>query len=164
MPLERSSVWREAQLEVARLELDGLPGDGQMEPVGWHFPNANEHDVSQRALVAIAIQRRVRGELSRVALRVMRELALLHDVPFGRILEDDPNLRLPMELQTISASLLAYAQGAPFRLSKAENRLLKARYIHLSAHWSPSYGAMVNKPAPNRRLTYSNKPEEGQPQ
>lgn len=164
MPLERSSVWREAQLEVARLELDGLPGDGQMEPVGWHFPNANEHDVSQRALVAIAIQRRVRGELSRVALRVMRELALQHGVPVDILNAEDRRFEIPGELHPIATKILAYAQGAPLHLSKEDNRLLRTRYIHLSAHWTPSSGVMVNKPAPNRRLSYSNKPQQGYPE
>ena len=59
---------------------------------------------------------------------------------------------------------MAYALGSPSGLTAEDERLLWARYIHLSAHWTPSKGLLLNKPAPNRRLVYNNKPQEGYPQ
>jgi type VI secretion system secreted protein VgrG len=53
--------------------------------------------------------------------------------------------------------------GQGERLSAAEEQHLHAHYIHLSEHWTPSKGLLINKPA-NRRQAYSNKPQEGYPE
>ena len=42
--------------------------------------------------------------------------------------------------------------------ARADERRLRAR---LSAHWTPSNGLLINKPAPNRRRAYNNKPQGG---
>ena len=64
----------------------------------------------------------------------------------------------------ISEKIMAYALGSPSGLTADDERLLWARYIHLSAHWTPSKGLLLNKPAPNRRLAYNNKPQGDYPQ
>ena len=33
-----------------------------------------------------------------------------------------------------------------------------------AAHWTPSKGVLVNKPAPNQRLMFNNKPQTGYPE
>ncbi|MNJ72900.1 hypothetical protein D3C77_696190 [compost metagenome] len=105
----------------------------------------------------------MRGELSRVYLQAMHELASRHAVPFKRIPETDKTA-IPGDLQPIAEKILAATQGQALRLSSDEERHLHARYIHLSAHWTPTAGLLLNKPAPNRRLAYNNKPQGGYPQ
>ncbi|EXF44580.1 Rhs element Vgr protein [Pseudomonas sp. BAY1663] len=72
--------------------------------------------------------------------------------------------KLPAELQNIADKLMAYAQGGRYGLDEEDERLLWSRYIHLSAHWTPSRGLLISKPAPNVRLTYNNKPQQGYPE
>ena len=69
-----------------------------------------------------------------------------------------------VDLQTINEKLLTYAQGSRYTLSEEQERLLWATYIHLSANWTPVKGLLLNKPAPNRRLAYNNKPQQGYPE
>jgi hypothetical protein len=53
---------------------------------------------------------------------------------------------------------MPYALGSPSGLTAEDERLLWARYIHLSAHWTPSKGLLLNKLAPNRRVACNNSP------
>ncbi|MDZ4334707.1 MAG: DUF2235 domain-containing protein, partial [Pseudomonas sp.] len=165
-PLERSRAWRETQEAIDLLEQRGLPGEGEIKPAKWFIAvpgRANENSQTQRAMVAAAITRTVRGELSRVYLRVMRELAAQNEVPFKPV----PNttaVAIPDDLQAIAEKIMAQAHSAMGRLSPAEERHLHARYIHLSAHWTPSKGLLINKPAENQRAVYSNKPHKGYPE
>ena len=165
-PLERSRAWRETQEAIDLLEQRGLPGEGEIEPAKWFIAvpgRANENSQTQRAMVAAAITRTVRGELSRVYLRVMRELAAQNEVPFKPV----PNttaVAIPDDLQAIAEKIMAQAHSAMGRLSPAEERHLHARYIHLSAHWTPSKGLLINKPAENQRAVYFNKPHKGYPE
>ncbi|MCY1287706.1 hypothetical protein D9M68_794160 [compost metagenome] len=93
----------------------------------------------------------------------MHELALQHDVPFKEI-PGTLQFAIPADLQPIAEKILAYAQGGPTTLTLQDNQLLQSRYIHLSANWTPTYGVLVSKPAPNRRLVFANKPQEGYPE
>ncbi|BCG24505.1 hypothetical protein TUM18999_26960 [Pseudomonas tohonis] len=165
-PLDATPAWLEAQHEVSRLQSLGLPGDGEIRINAW--PVQGTHPDQERtglqALVGVVLQRKVRGELSRVALRAMRELGVKHGVPFDVINDDDQRFELPADLRPIAKKILAYVQGAPSRLSPDDLRHLRARYIHLSAHWTPSKGLLISKPAPNQRLVFNNKPQAGYPQ
>lgn len=106
---------------------------------------------------AIRSEREVRGELSLVYFRIMRELAVRENVPFESIDENDNQTALPNELVPIAAKLQAYALGDTSLpgLTDAELALLYGRYIHLSAHWNTSVGKtnaglpiiFVNRPA-----------------
>jgi len=91
----------------------------------------------KKVYAAASIERPVRGELSLVYLRIMRELALRHDVPFKQI-PDTPALRLPEELEPIHTKLQAYALGDTQieGLTIEERAMLRSRYIHLSASWN----------------------------
>ncbi|WP_236206730.1 phospholipase effector Tle1 domain-containing protein [Pseudomonas tohonis] len=165
-PLDATPAWLEAQHEVSRLQSLGLPGDGEIRINAW--PVQGTHPDQERtglqALVGVVLQRKVRGELSRVALRAMRELGVKHGVPFDVINDDDQRFELPADLRPIAEKILAYVQGAPSRLSADDQRHLWARYIHLSAHWTPSKGLLISKPAPNQRLVFNNRPQAGYPQ
>ncbi|MCY1295486.1 hypothetical protein D9M70_448300 [compost metagenome] len=165
-PLERSMAWRHAEQETLSLEARGLPGNGQLSPIHWDVPQPQwEGDdlQSERVLVAVAIRRTVYGDLSLVALRAMHELAIQHDVSFKAI-PDTPPFFIPADLQPAAEKILAYVLGGENALTKADNRLLHARYIHLSSNWTPTSGLLINKPAPNRRLVFNNKPQEGYPE
>jgi len=98
-----------------------------------------------------------------VYLRVMRELAVKYTVPFMDI-PVTPSTAIPADLSTIADKIAAYARGGANTLTAAERQLLHAKYIHLSANWTPVKGLLVNKPASNVRLIYNNKPQEGYPQ
>ncbi len=106
------------------------------------------------------------GELSLVYLRIMRELAVRHDVPF-KVIPDLPALRLPEELEAIHKKLQAYALGETTveGLTIKERALLRSRYIHLSAHWNAAKDlnssdmefVFINRPADkNRRVVHPN--------
>jgi len=112
----------------------------------------------------VTIDRQIRGELSLVYLRVMLELAVQQGVPFDFIDDRENATALPEELQKIAPKLMAFAKGDSCDLNENDERLLRRRYIHLSAHWKPTSGLLISKPAPNVRLVYSNKPQQGYPE
>ncbi|NQD94110.1 DUF2235 domain-containing protein, partial [Pseudomonas sp. CrR25] len=167
VPSDHTAAAREAWRDCEAWEARGLPGQGLMRPRIWRKALPHDRRSGQEredaVYATLPIERRVRGELSLVYLRVMRELALAYGVPF-RDIPATTEFQIPAELQPISEKIMTYALGSPYRLSGEDERQLWARYIHLSAHWTPSKGLLLNKPAPNRRLAYNNKPQGGYPQ
>ncbi len=112
-------------------------------------------------------EREVSNGLALVYFRVMRELAVRHNVPFNEIDNDDPTLLLPSELKVITEKLSAYAVGesASIDLTREELALIYQNYIHLSANWNAVKGwdnssidvFFVNRPADNfKRKVYPN--------
>jgi type VI secretion system secreted protein VgrG len=174
----RSGAYLAAEKEVFAwyekgvVEFDG-PGN-ELRVALWERalpPSRDKKGINpgpEKEVFAVArIERPVRGELSLVYLRIMRELALRHDVPFDIIDEHDPKLALPTELEPIHKKLQAYALGKSSveGLTIAERALLRSRYIHLSAHWNAykdlnSSGmniVFVNRPANNnKRVVHPN--------
>lgn len=126
-------------------------------------------DQKKYALAAPRIRRTVHGHLSRVYLRVMHALALEAGVPLDFIDEFDAQLALPDELTTISEKLLSWARNGSGALTAAEERLLRQRYIHLSANWNASVGdgssvldvVFINAPAEGARTQYTDSPKGG---
>ncbi len=120
-----------------------------------------KQDPQKQVYAAARIERPVHGELSLVYLRIMRELAVMHDVPFDAIDENDPKLSLPEELILIHTKLEAYALGKSSveGLTIKERDLLRSRYIHLSAHWNAAKNlnssdvniVFINRPAKNNQ-------------
>ncbi|MNZ38421.1 PAAR motif protein [compost metagenome] len=165
---ERTVAWRDTEREGLAWLQRGLPGDGELRVDCWTTPLPRERRIDQggeeRVHAALAIRRRVRGELSLVYLRVMRELAAKHGAPLDPVDESDPYMLIPADLQVIAAKIMAYARGGADTLTAEDNTVLHARYIHLSAHWTPSAGLLVHKPAPHARLVFNNRPQEGYPQ
>ncbi len=127
----------------------------------WHVDVANnaKGDVShtKRVYAAVSSQREVRNDLALVYLRIMREVAVQHGVPFREVPNEDKRLALPSELLPIHEKLMAYALGksGSYGLSPAEETLLYQRYIHLSAHWNP-----VTHPSAERDTLFTNRPGE----
>jgi type VI secretion system secreted protein VgrG len=160
-----------AWYEKGVIDFDG-PGN-ELQVALWERPLAQSRErggsntVPQKQVFAAAsIERPVHGELSLVYLRIMRELAVRHDVPF-KLIPDTPALRLPEELEPIHQKLLAYALGETTveGLTLEERALLRSRYIHLSANWNAAKGlnssdmniVFINRPAKNnQRVVHSN--------
>lgn len=121
-----------------------LPAQADVRLCTWQVADedhrARREAPYKRVFAAVSQTRDVPGQLSRVYLSIMRELAVRHGVPFAAI----PNewlAQIPAQLQPISAALHAYALGesAELQLSAAQAEVLQ-RYIHTSAHWNPAAG------------------------
>ncbi len=169
-PPKHTYASRETWRQHHQWEALGLPGEGLMRPKVWasRKPVFRERGFQRPpedvVYGLLPIERRVRGELSLIYLRVMRQLAVQYGVPFDFIDEQESATAMPHELQKIADQLLAYAQGGRYGLDEEDERLLWSRYIHLSAHWTPSRGLLISKPAPNVRLAYNNKPQQDYPE
>lgn len=164
-PLEHSPAWQRALKEADRLMGRGLPGSGELRPIAWRAAQPKHERgmvPSERWMVAVAMDRTVYGDLSKVALRAMHEAAVKFEVPL-KALPADAAFQLPDDLVPIAEKLLDYARGASNRLTHEEERHLMGRYIHTSAHWVPTVGLLLNKPT-NQRLAYNQRPQEGYPE
>ncbi|WP_313476355.1 phospholipase effector Tle1 domain-containing protein [Stutzerimonas kunmingensis] len=165
-PTERTHAWRETERQYEKWKAFGLPEDQlkkDVRRIRKLHPRGVNHPPEDWVLGLVTIERPIRGELSLVYLRVMRELAAEHGVPVKAV-PDTPSLAIPFELQDIAKKMMAYANGSRYDLNEDEEHLLRSRYIHLSAHWKPTSGLLISKPAPNVRLVYNNKPQQGYPE
>ncbi|WP_166221909.1 type VI secretion system tip protein TssI/VgrG [Pseudomonas atagonensis] len=145
----------EAPGSQLRLALWERPVTSQMEKGNYG------QEAQKQVYAAASIERPVHGELSLIYLRIMRELAVMHDVPFEAIDENDPKLSLPEELIQIHTKLEAYALGKTTveGLTIKERALLRSRYIHISAHWNAAKGlnssdvdiVFINRPTKDRK-------------
>lgn len=121
----------------------------------------------KRVYAAIYREREVRGHLSRVYLRIMRELAVRAQVPFAELDERAAAFWLPQELQGISDKLHDFALGRSEEpgLTREQRQLLEARYIHASAHWNALKGLRnseldvlyIDRPAEGGRVMHGNR-------
>ena len=98
----------------------------------------------------------MRGELSRVSLRIMHAKALESGAPFDILNEHDSRFSIPTDLQPIASKVITAAMaGKSAVLSNSEKRYLHGRYIHASANWNAQWGFFPNKPrADNQRAIY----------
>jgi len=165
-PTELTHAWRETERQYEKWKAFGLPEDQlkkDVRRIRKLHPRGVNHPPEDWMLGLVTLERPIRGELALVYLRVMRELAAEHGVPVKSI-PDTPVFALPFELQDIAKKMMAFANGSRFDLNEDEERLLRSRYIHLSAHWKPTRGLLISKPAPNVRLVYNNQPQQGYPE
>jgi len=165
-PTELTHAWRETERQYEKWKAFGLPEDQlkkEVRRIRKLHPRGVNHPPEDWMLGLVTIERPIRGELALVHLRVMRELAAEYGVPVKSI-PDTPVFALPSELQDIAKKMMAFANGSRFDLNQDEERLLRSRFIHLSAHWKPTSGLLISKPAPNVRLVYNNQPQQGYPE
>jgi type VI secretion system secreted protein VgrG len=167
-PVESSPEWHAALAQAEALRASGLAGDGSIEVKAWKVPPPSRGPAQmmyEKYLLALVLDRPVRGELALVSLRLMRELGVRHGVPF-EAMETRPDLALPEELQSTAANIVEQAlAGSNVSLDPEQEQLLVGRYIHQSSHWTPKGGLMINKPAPGkRRNVYTNTPQKAYPQ
>lgn len=144
--------------QEARRWLAYVPPEG-LDIATWSVqtqPRTRDTPAEKRVYAAISGEREVRGELSLVYLRIMREWAVRTGVAFDPIDPNDKRMALPVELQPIAAKLQAFALREVFTpLTGEEVALLRRRYIHLSANWNAIKGwnnsalgaVFINRPA-----------------
>jgi len=166
-PVESTHAWRETSRQYEKWKALGLPEDQlkkEVRRIRKLSPGGVNRPPEDWLLGLVTIDRPIRGELALVYLRVMRELAVQQGVPFDLIDEWENATALPEELQEIARKLMAFSKGDSYDLNENDERLLRRRYIHLSAHWKPTSGLLISKPAPNVRLNYNNQPQQGYPE
>nr|WP_256675662.1 DUF2235 domain-containing protein [Pseudomonas sp. R5(2019)] len=158
LPDEQSTAFVDAQagLEQARAQWQAYGFVLQVAHWSRDQPYDRHRDLhpEKRVYAALQGERQVQGDLSRVYLAIMRELALREQVP---LVEISPPLAPCEALQPIAAKLMGFALGdtGTAALSEAEEALLKRNYIHLSAHWNAAKGlnssaldaAFLNRPS-----------------
>ncbi|PYB69288.1 type IV secretion protein Rhs [Pseudomonas sp. LB-090624] len=142
-------------------------GEPRPRVLTWEEPIAGGRpsEAQKQVYAALYREREVAGQLSRVYLSVMRELAIRAGVPFAP-LGGQAEHRLPDELLPISRKLHAFALGETRQpgLSEDEQQLLRDKYVHASANWNAVKGLrnsvldvlFVNRPAAGGRVMHAN--------
>jgi type VI secretion system secreted protein VgrG len=167
--VESHAAWGLAEADAKVLRESGVAREGLITVKAWPAatnPRGKAEPVLQDYWITVLLERPVHGELSLIALRVMREMGVRHGVPFEVITETDNRFKLPDELLPIAKRILQRVMTDRLvRLESEEEALLRARYIHLSAHWTPLGPFLLSKPAPlNRRNVHLNRPQPGYPE
>lgn len=171
-----SPAWLESESDLRAIDasqwFDPLDREASLRVEGCErYPGAGSNKVGVKAvLAAVSLERRVFGHLSRVYLRVMHELACAEGVPLDPI-PDSPELSLVPELEVVAQKLIAYAKGDPYTLDESEQRMLRQRYIHRSAHWNAAVGnggslsdaVFIHAPQSGGRVHHPNVSQPGYP-
>ena len=165
MPAGQSRVHASVSALLATVFADrGKPAP---QVLTWEEPVAGTRpgEAQKQVYAALYLEREVAGQLSRVYLSVMRELAVRAGVPFAP-LGGQVEHRLPDELRVISRKLHAFALGETGQpgLNEQEQQLLRDRYVHTSANWNALKGLrnsvldvlFVNRPAIRGRVVHGN--------
>ncbi|MBC3489219.1 DUF2235 domain-containing protein [Pseudomonas sp. SWRI100] len=141
-------------------------GEPRPRVLTWEQPIAGgkPDEAQKQVYAAVYRERDVAGHLSRVYLSIMRELAVRGGVPFAELGDDEAH-RLPDDLLDISRKLHGFALGSrpDAGLTEDEQRLLRDKYIHTSAHWNPVKGLrnstldvlFVNRPGEAGRVEHA---------
>ncbi|RRV05738.1 DUF2235 domain-containing protein [Pseudomonas sp. v388] len=177
-PCEASQAWLNSLADLQHMDAERWmldPGDTQAslrveccESIGR---GRSSRLGAKTVAAAVCLRRQVYGHLSRVHLRVMHDLACQAGVPLLPI-PNRPQFTLPSELRSIAGKLMYYARGGPYTLDEHEERILRWRYIHRSAHWGGTLGSIgtlsdavfVHAPAPGGRVRHPNVGQPGYPQ
>lgn len=154
--VQSTSIYQDPEQARLRMIANGWPAETLeivTPPSVALAPDPTDRAAPQqkRVFAALQIKRRVRGELSRVYLRLMYELAKRKQVKFHDFKEGDANHVLPSELQVMCDRFLA----GFYQVTPAEEVLLKQRYIHTSANWN---NPMTGKHGEGWSLLYFNAP------
>lgn len=171
---ESSAAWLQAQQDLQALDagqwIDPLDRQASLQVECCEtYGRAHTAAFGLKTVVAAAcLRRQVFGHLSRVYLRVMHALACDEGVPFEPV-PDTAELRLAPELEGVCRKLISYARGGAYTLDEQEERLLRWRYIHHSAHWNAIIGRVgsfsdavfVHAPEPGGRVRYPNTNQAG---
>ncbi|MBK5397120.1 PAAR domain-containing protein [Pseudomonas sp. TH39(2020)] len=153
-----TSIYRDAQRVKAQWEAKGWPSNMLeiVTPYVRSLPPSQQDRLNpnKRVYAALQLKRPVRGELSRVYLRVMYELAKQRGVRFKDLDEQYPTYTIPSELQALSDRFVA----GDYSTTPAEEQLLKLKYIHNSASWNPPTNLQGSTPRTSAGLLYFNSP------
>lgn len=151
-----TSIYRDAQQVKAKWVANGWPAEmlEVVTPYVRSLPPSQQDRLNptKRVYAALQLKRPVRGELSRVYLRVMYELAKQQGVRFEPFDEQYPTYVIPTELRALYDRFVA----GDYSTTPAEEQLLKLRYIHTSANWNPP--TKLQGSTPRTGLVYFNAP------
>ena len=151
-----TSIYRDAQQVKAKWVANGWPAEmlEVVTPYARGLPPSQQDRLNptKRVYAALQLKRPVRGELSRVYLRVMYELAKQQGVRFIPLNEQSSRYVIPTELQALCDHFVA----GDCSTTPAEEQLLKLRYIHTSANWNPP--TKLQGSTPRTGLVYFNAP------
>ncbi|WP_349746738.1 DUF2235 domain-containing protein [Pseudomonas frederiksbergensis] len=137
--VKTTSIYRDAQQERAKWHAKGWPMEMleliTPDPVKL-LPEPREQNApkQKRVFVGLQLRRKIGAGLSLVYLWVMYESAKKHGVEFYDI-KQRAALAPPADIQPMCERFVA----GDYRLTAAEEQLLKLHYIHQSAHWSPTF-------------------------
>ena len=153
-----TSIYRDAQEAKAQWEAKGWPAE-MLEVVtpyvrGLRPSEQDRMNPYKRVYVALQPKRPVLGELSRVYLRVMYELAKQGGVKLKHLDEQYPTYAIPSDLQALCDRFVA----GDYSTTPEEENLLKLRYIHTSANWNPPTILRGSVPRTSAGLLYFNAP------
>jgi len=149
--VKTTSIYRDAAQAKARMVADGWPASVLeiVTPAPKLLPADPQDRLAPRQLrvyAGLQLKRPVKGELSRVYLRVMYALAKQNGAPFDDIDKNDPNYSVPAELQPLCDRFV----GGDYSTTAADEALLKGRYIHTSGHWNTPLAACRTFPLAGR--------------
>ncbi|MDI2594355.1 DUF2235 domain-containing protein [Pseudomonas sp. 681] len=153
-----TSIYRDAQQVKAQWEAKGWPAEMLeiVTPQARGLPTAEQDRFTpyKRVYAALQLKRTVRGELSRVYLRVMYARAKQQGVRFKDIDDTDPRYAIPSELQTLCDRFVT----GDYSTTSAEEQILRLKYIHVSANWNPPTFLQGSTPRTSAGLLYFNSP------
>ncbi|MGW8464835.1 PAAR domain-containing protein [Pseudomonas sp. CLCA07] len=153
-----TSIYRDAQQVKAQWEAKGWPSEmlTVVTPYVRGLPPSQQDRLNptKRVYAALQLKRPVRGELSRVYLRVMYALAKERGVRFKPLDEQYPSYTIPSELQALCDRFVA----GDYSTTRPEEQLLKLQYIHTSANWNPPTILQGSIPRTSAGLLYFNAP------
>lgn len=153
-----TSIYRDAQQVKAKWVANGWPAEmlEVVTPYARGLPPSQQDRLNptKRVYAALQLKRPVRGELSRVYLRVMYELAKQQGVRFIPLNEQSSRYVIPTELQALCDRFVA----GDCSTTPAEEQLLKLKYIHTSANWNPPTKLQGSIPRTSAGLFYFNAP------
>ena len=153
-----TSIYRDAQQVKAKWVANGWPAEmlEVVTPYARGLPPSQQDRLNptKRVYAALQLKRPVRGELSRVYLRVMYELAKQQGVRFIPLNEQSSRYVIPTELQALCDHFVA----GDCSTTPAEEQLLKLKYIHTSANWNPPTKLQGSIPRTSAGLFYFNAP------
>lgn len=140
--MRRSMAWRQIEplLKEWQERLD-IRDPEQLGIEAWEWirqvrvPGQTVPQAHRRVYAAVRLRRPIDWRYQLIPLRLMHKLATEAGIAFDFIDEHSPDLALPEELKPISTKLLADE-----RLGDDEERLLRRKYLHLSAHWNSETG------------------------
>ncbi|MBM7062590.1 DUF2235 domain-containing protein [Pseudomonas sp. UL073] len=154
--VKSTAIYQAAVREKARWLAQGWPA-AMLEivtPPAKPLPAERNAARQKRVYAALQLKRPVRGELSRVYLRVMYQLAKQKGVRFNVIDDHDPGYALPAELNALCARFVS----GNYSVTPDEEQLLKLRYIHCSANWNPPAKLQGQTPRTGINLQFVNAP------
>jgi len=155
---ERSYAYKRLETLREKIADEGWLGVHN-QPPGRLFIERVDQPGIDRIILKLLLERPVRGEYSRVSLRLMHELAQRQGVPFKNISPTDLNYHLPPELEPVYQALRQHVlEGAPLNLSDSLQALLKQRYHHHSDHYEQVGPVMPHRPVTGQRGIHPNLP------